>query len=73
MARTFPDVDGVATDLIALMRDASLGARLAEAGRRTAAGYGYDRFRTAWEREFDNILGASGAGRIRSGTGQSRP
>jgi glycosyltransferase involved in cell wall biosynthesis len=67
LVRTFPDVEGVATDLIALIRDPLLGARLIEAGRETAAGYGYDRFRDAWERKFDEILGTSCVDRITSG------
>ncbi|NVN10176.1 glycosyltransferase [Nguyenibacter vanlangensis] len=57
LVRPYPDLEGVADDLITLLGDDALGARLSAAGRDVAADYGYDRFRCAWVRYFTEILG----------------
>jgi hypothetical protein len=56
LARAYPDIEGVADDLIALVRNPQWAASIAQAGQRPADAYGYDRFRTAWERKFAAIL-----------------
>jgi hypothetical protein len=57
LARAYPDIEGVANDLIALIRSPALGAQLAEAGPTTAAAYGYGQFRAAWELKLTEIVG----------------
>jgi hypothetical protein len=55
---TYPDIEAVANNLIAIIRSPELGARLAQEGRRTSEFYTYARFRAAWVDEFSRFLGA---------------
>jgi hypothetical protein len=58
LVRPYPDVAGVADDLVTLLADEDLGQRLSVAGRVTAAGYGYETFRRAWVTKFTELLGS---------------
>lgn len=57
LVRPYPDVAGIADDLVTLLADDALGLRLSRAGRETAAGYGYEPFRHAWVQKFAALLG----------------
>lgn len=57
LVRPYPDVAGVADDLVTLLADEDLGKRLSLAGRETAAGYGYEIFRRRWVKKFTEIVG----------------
>jgi hypothetical protein len=57
LVRPYPDVAGVADDLVTLLADEDLGQRLSTAGQVTAAGYGYEAFRRAWMKQFTAMLG----------------
>ncbi|MGA7385613.1 MAG: glycosyltransferase [Methylocella sp.] len=52
----YPDISGLADRIIVVMRDPAYAAALAQAGRRTAAEYSYERFRATWIAEFERAL-----------------
>lgn len=56
LVRRYPDIDGVAQDLAAVLREPARAAGLRAAGAATAACYDYDRFRRRWETWFDSKL-----------------
>ena len=58
LVRSYPDINGVIDDLIAVFQDESLGASISVAGKSTAADYTYERFRNAWTAKFTEILGS---------------
>ncbi len=56
LVTSYPDLEGLAAQIIAAVRDQALGERLASAGRSTAQAYTYARFRTAWHAELRQFL-----------------
>jgi glycosyltransferase involved in cell wall biosynthesis len=61
LVTSYPDIEGVATRLVAALRAPELADRLAERGRLTASHFTYERFRTAWCDELQRFLGAEDA------------
>jgi hypothetical protein len=57
LVTSYPDIEGVATRLVAALRAPELAERLAERGRLTASQFSYERFRTAWRDELQRFLG----------------
>lgn len=55
--RSYPDIAGVAADLVELMEQPERAARLAEAGLGTAAVYSHARFRGAWLPVLRQVMG----------------
>ena len=58
--RAYPDIDGVADDLVWVFSDAEYAKSLAKKGQETAARYTYERFRQAWIEEFRQALSHTG-------------
>ncbi len=55
--RPYPDIEGVADDLIAAVKTPGSVAGMGRAGQLTAAQFNYRRFRTAWVEEFSRAFG----------------
>jgi glycosyltransferase involved in cell wall biosynthesis len=58
----YPDLEGVADRIVAVLSDPDYAEGLAEAGRATATSdtYTYSRFRAAWREQFSRFLGPAG-------------
>lgn len=57
LASSYPDVDAVPGFLAQVLEDIDLARTLAENGRRTALGYGFDVFRQRWTAAISTLLG----------------
>lgn len=70
---TFPDFDGLAERLAGVVANNAGAARMAEAGRQTAAGFTYERFAASWRALFDSHPAiVRHRGRLRTATGGAR-
>lgn len=49
LVRAFPDIEGLAMDLLSVVKDDDLAMRLALQGKETAGQYSYARFKKDWE------------------------
>ena len=56
LVTSYPDLEGLAHQVIAAVRDQALGQRLSKEGRIAAQAYTYSRFRAAWHEEFRRFL-----------------
>jgi len=56
----YPDIDGVADDLVRVLTDTGYAQSLARKGRETANLYTYERFRAAWIEEFQQAFRRKG-------------
>jgi glycosyltransferase involved in cell wall biosynthesis len=56
LVTSYPDIEGVADRLVAVLDDPAFAERLAGAGRLTALQFGYPRFRAAWHDQFRRLL-----------------
>ena len=58
--RAYPDIDGVADDLVRVLTDTGYAQSLARKGHETATRYTYERFRAAWIEEFQQAFRRKG-------------
>lgn len=58
LVTSYPDIEGVASRLVAALRAPRLAERLAQRGRLTASRFSYERFHAAWQGELRRFLEA---------------
>lgn len=58
--RAYPDIDGVADDLVRVLTDTGYAQSVARKGHETANLYTYERFRAAWIEEFQQAFRRKG-------------